>query len=64
MLADDKSLEFGPIIKEEDELIDSIINYMENDCKMEQIYQDRVNNFFKYTDKNNSKRVYEWTYKD
>ena len=64
VLADDKSLEFGPIIKEEDELIDSIINYMENDCKMEQIYQDRVNNFFKYTDKNNSKRVYEWTYKD
>ena len=27
---------------------------------MEEKYNNRVNNFFKYTDKNNCKRVYDW----
>ena len=42
---------------------DKILEYIDNDCQMEEIYQKRVDNFFKYTDKNNSKRVYEWIYK-
>ena len=32
----------------------------ENDCIMEDIYKERVDKFFKYNDKNNSKRVYDW----
>ena len=35
------------------------MNYIENDCRMEEEYQNRVDSFFKYHDKNNSKRVYE-----
>ena len=27
---------------------------------MEEKYQERVDKFYKYFDKNNSKRVYEW----
>lgn len=60
VLTDDNSMEFGPIIKDQDELINKIIYYMENDCIMEDIYKERVDKFFKYNDKNNSKRVYDW----
>ncbi len=58
----DESMDFGAIIEDENELIDKIIEYMDNNCEMEEIYRDRVENFFKYTDRNNSKRVYDWAY--
>lgn len=51
---------FGDVIKDENELIQKIKYYIENDCIMEKQYQDRVISFFKYNDKDNSKRVYEW----
>lgn len=62
-LAEPDVMNFGDVIKDEDELIDKIIYYMDNDCEMEDKFQKRVDNFFRYTDKNNSKRVYEWVYK-
>ena len=58
----DESMDFGAIIEDENELIDKIIEYMDNNCEMEEIYKQRVENFFKYTDRNNSKRVYDWVY--
>lgn len=58
---DYETMGFGDIIKDEDELVDLIISYMENDCKMSDKYIMRVEDFFKYTDKNNSKRVYNWS---
>ena len=63
LFVDDGSMDFGEIIEDEDKLIEKILEYIDNDCQMEEIYQKRVDNFFKYTDKNNSKRVYEWIYK-
>ena len=33
---------------------------MKNDCTMEDEYKERVDLFFKFTDRNNCKRVYEW----
>lgn len=62
VIKDDGSMEFGEIIDNEERLIDKIIEYMDNDCEMEEIYQKRVDAFYKYTDKNNSKRVYDWIY--
>ncbi len=62
LFKDDGSLEFGEIIEDEDRLIDKIIEYMDNNCQMEEKYQKRVDNFYKYIDKNNSKRVYDWVY--
>jgi len=59
---DDGSMDFGAKIDNEDELIDKIIEYMDNNCQMEEIYQKRVDNFYKFNDKNNSKRVYDWIY--
>jgi CDP-glycerol glycerophosphotransferase (TagB/SpsB family) len=57
---DYETMGFGKVVEDEDELIDKVIEYMENDCKMEDEYADRVDSFFKYTDRNNCKRVYEW----
>lgn len=51
---------FGPVLSEEDELIDRIIEYIDSDCEMEDVYKKRVDSFFKYHDHNNSKRCYEW----
>ncbi len=50
---------FGKIIKDEDELVKSIIKQVNSDEKMEDIYLERINNTFLNVDKNNSKRVFE-----
>ena len=55
---------FGDVIEEEDLLIENIINLINNDCTMSEKYINRVNSFFKYTDKNNCERVYNWIYND
>lgn len=57
---DYETMGFGKVIFEEDELVDKVIEYMRNDCAMEEEYKKRVDSFFKYTDRNNCKRVYEW----
>lgn len=62
-LIDDEISTFGEIIKDEDALIAKIMEYIENDCKMEERYIERVEKFFKYHDKNNCKRVYDWILK-
>lgn len=57
-----ETMGFGPVIKDEDELVDKLIEYMANDCIMEDIYKKRVDEFFKYHDHNNSKRCYDWIF--
>lgn len=57
---DYRTMGFGQIIDDEDDLVEKIIEYMENDCLMEDEYVKRVESFFKFNDRNNSKRVYEW----
>lgn len=63
-LIDDEASTFGAVIKKEDELIEKTIDYIENDCKMEEEYVEKVEKFFKYTDKGNCKRVYDWILKN
>ena len=55
-----ETMGFGPVIKEEDELVSKLIEYMDTGCVMEDIYKERVDKFFKYHDRNNSKRCYDW----
>ena len=57
---DYESMGFGKVVKDENELINKLNEYLDNDCEMESIYENRVDSFFKYQDKNNSKRVYKW----
>ena len=39
--------------------MDTIIEYMENDCRLKDKYRERIDNFFAFNDKNNCQRVYE-----
>ena len=50
---------FGYATKDLNLVVDKIIEYMENGCEMEKMYQDRVDSFFAYRDQNNSERVYQ-----
>ena len=55
-----ETMGFGEIVNNEKELVLKVIEYINKDCKMQDKYKRRVDEFFKYQDKNNSKRVYEW----
>ena len=59
---DYETMGFGEVIFDEERLVNKIIYYMENGCIMEEKYKERVDMFFKYHDKNNCKRAYEWVY--
>lgn len=50
---------FGPVVRTHDQLKEEIIKTIENKCQMEEVYKNRVDEFFKYRDNDNSKRVYE-----
>ncbi|MBE6499018.1 MAG: glycosyltransferase [Methanobrevibacter thaueri] len=50
---------FGPVFDNLDDLKEKIKEFVLNDCEMDEKYQKRVDEFFKYQDKDNSKRVYE-----
>lgn len=57
-----RTMGFGPVIDNEDELVDRIIEYIDNGCEMEEVYKSRVDDIFKYHDHDNSKRCYDWIY--
>ena len=48
---------FGPIIDDYDEVVKTLCEYMNNGCKMSEMYQKRVDDFFEYTDYDNCKRI-------
>ncbi|WP_338470688.1 CDP-glycerol glycerophosphotransferase family protein [Niallia sp. XMNu-256] len=56
---DYEKMGFGTVLKESKDVADRIIEYMNNECEMENKYKERVNQFYSYTDSNNSKRVYD-----
>ena len=54
-----ETMSLGEIVKKSDELIDTLCNYMKNDCKIKPEYEKRIDNFFEYHDYNNCKRIYD-----
>ena len=48
---------FGKVVKDEEDLVTTIANYLENGCRIEDEYRERIDAFFKYNDKENSERV-------
>lgn len=54
-----ESMGFGEVVKNQDDLINLLEEYIKNGCQMKEEYENRVDNFNKYNDKNNCKRVYE-----
>ena len=57
---DYETMGFGEIARFEEELVDKIIEYVDNDCQMKEKYEMRVDKFFRFRDKDNSKRIYEF----
>lgn len=54
-----KTMGFGEVVSTQDELNQKVEEYLQNNCQMKEEYKSRVDNFYKYKDKNNCKRVYE-----
>lgn len=52
-----EKMAFGPIIDEYDSIINTLCEYIENECKMKEEYIKRVEDFFAYTDNSNCKRI-------
>ena len=50
---------FGPTCYDYETTLQAIINYIKKDCKIEDKYLERINNFYEYHDTNNCKRVYD-----
>lgn len=51
---------FGDIAKDENTLVNLIINMIKNDCQLTLKYKRRINDFFMYRDYNCCKRIYEF----
>lgn len=49
---------FGEICIDEEQLVNTLCEYMENNCVMKEFYVERANNFFAYSDHSNCERVY------
>ena len=50
---------FGEVEYTSEALVDRIIEYMQNGCKLKDKYRERIENTFPYHDKDNCRRVYE-----
>lgn len=50
---------FGPVARDLESTIDEIIKTVDDSCVMPDIYKERVDSFFEFTDKNNCERVYK-----
>lgn len=50
---------FGEIVHNNDDLIDLLVEYMKNDCKMKDEYRARADDFFTFDDHNNCARIYK-----
>ncbi|MCM1307430.1 MAG: CDP-glycerol glycerophosphotransferase family protein [Butyrivibrio sp.] len=53
------TMAFGEICRNNDELTDTLIEYMKNDCVMKEQFRKRADDFFEFDDHENCKRIYE-----
>lgn len=49
---------FGEVTYDLDSTVDRIIEYMENDCRLKDVYRERIDRFFAFDDQHNCERVY------
>ena len=56
---DYETMGFGEVEYDIDSTVDRIIEYVENGCKLKPMYEERINSFFEFHDKNNCERVYK-----
>ncbi len=49
---------FGPICKNNTEIVETLCRYIDNDCVTEEEYKKRADDFFAFDDQNNCERIY------
>lgn len=50
---------FGEVLKDEEEFIEFVIDYIKNNFKLKKKYEERMNSFFEKNDTKNCERIYE-----
>ena len=50
---------FGPVCKNEEEVVEALCAAMRRNCRMEDKYRERADRFFAFDDHDNCKRIYE-----
>lgn len=50
---------FGEVEYDLESTVNRIIEYIENGCQLKEIYRERIDNFFMFSDQNNCQRIYE-----
>ena len=50
---------FGEVEYTLESTVDRIIEYMQNNCQLKEVYRDRIDKFLAFNDKNNCERVFE-----
>ena len=50
---------FGPVCYDYESTVKKLIEFIENDCVINEKYLEKIEHFFEYNDKNNCKRVFE-----
>lgn len=54
-----ETMGFGPICRNHEQIVDTLCEYIKNQCAMPDKYKARVDDFFKYSDYNNCERIYD-----
>lgn len=54
---------FGEVEYTLDDVVDRVIEYMKDGCKLKPLYEERINNTFAFNDKDCCKRVIEYIFK-
>ena len=54
-----ETMGFGKVCDDEKKVVNELINLINNDCKTDKIYLNRIKKFFLYDDFNSCKRIYE-----
>lgn len=54
-----ETMGFGPICRTHEQIVNTLCEYMDNNCENPQEYVRRADDFFAFRDHNNCKRIYE-----
>lgn len=53
------TMAFGEIVRRKNELVNLLVDYMKDDCRMKELYKMRADDFFAFNDHDNCHRIYE-----
>lgn len=54
---------FGEVCLDLEQTVNTIIDYMRNECKLKPVYNQRINEFFAFFDRNNCERIIDKIYR-